>query len=515
MLKIFEALGMPALYLYRRFDHNAFGPMCALGVLSVLLVDLFVPEQWRLFALAPIQLITAYLFIGYIYFRARHVEIGRQLLERAANDDWQFDTQDVPRKWRQQGVIPMVLDYSNHVRTLTDETARTAQALLNNSKATASEAKQLSIQAEEIAAMLEETSAGLEQFTASINRNASNCIQVRQLAQKSSDAAYDGADQVSAINNAVNETGIKSTKVLEIIKLIEGFAAQTNMLALNAAIEAARAGQHGRGFTQVADEVRELSNRSAEVSKLIRERITLASRQIRTGMVMANDSSAILENLLTQVAQTKELIDDIANSSTEQSTGVAQIKSAVEQMAVLTQHNAAAVEQVARLANSLEREAFAIDENLVMLNASRFNSVSACKALVRRANTLVQTIGPEAAAEQFNQRSGGFHERDLFVILTSIKGIVLAHGGEPSMVGTDTSQNIDARGHAYVKSLIKVANETGSGWVKYDVRNPSNGRLASKNTYVEKIPDSDYWVCCGVFSELKIGQVKKPQALTA
>lgn len=504
MRNVFEAIGLPALHLYRRFDHNVLGPICAICVASVLMIDLFMPDQWRLMALLPVEVLTTYLFIGYLYFRARHVDIGQKLLDRAGNNDWQFDAKDVPRVWRNQGVIPMVLDYSHRVQTLTDETARTAEALLGNSKTTAINAKQLSVQAEDIAAMLEETAAGLEQFTASIDRNASNCSEVRELARQCSDAAYDGADQVSAINNAVNETGIKSTKVLEIIHLIEGFAAQTNMLALNAAIEAARAGQQGRGFTQVADEVRELSNRSAEVAKLIRERITQSSRQIRSGMAMANDSSGILENLLAQVAQTKDLIDDIANASTEQSAGVSQIKVAVEQMASLTQHNASAVEQVAQLAQWLEREAFSLDENLAILKSSRFNSVSACTALVKRASAMVQSIGHEAAAQQFNRRNGGFHERDLFIVMTNSKGIVMAHGGEPTMVGTNTSQNQDAKGHFYVQSLIKMAADKGSGWVNYDVRNPATGRLASKNTYVEKVPGSDYWVCCGVFSELLV-----------
>jgi methyl-accepting chemotaxis protein len=156
---------------------------------------------------------------------------------------------------------------------------------------------------------------------------------VSSIARTATEAAYDGADQVSAINNAVSETGKKSQQVLVIIELIEGFAAQTSMLSLNASIEAARAGQHGRGFTQVADEVRELSARSSEAAKLIRDRILSANRQVKEGMDTANESSKILEDVLTQVAQAQELIDDVSSASTEQSAGVGQIKLAVEQMA--------------------------------------------------------------------------------------------------------------------------------------------------------------------------------------
>jgi hypothetical protein len=357
-------------------------------------------------------------------------------------------------------------------------------------------------QAEEIAAMLEETGAGLEQFTSSIERNAQNCRDVKELAKQSTEAAYVGADQVIAISNAVNETGAKAQKVISLIHQIETFAAQTNMLAFNATIEAARAGNNGRGFVQVADEVRALSNRSGDVAKVIRDRIKSAAKQIGGGMQASNTSAKILEDVLIQVAQAQDLIDDIASATTEQSAGVVQIKDAVEQMATLTQSNAGAVDQVAKLATGLEMEAFALDQSLVGLQESSFNSREACVALVKRAIAEVTLRGASASAAKFNDRQGGFHRRDLFVVLTDMQGCVLAHGGEPSLVGTDTSNLTDGGGVHYVQSLIAIAKGAGSGWTSYQVRNPATGRPARKDAYVERVPGQDYWVCSGVFSEI-------------
>jgi methyl-accepting chemotaxis protein len=256
------------------------------------------------------------------------------------------------------------------VQELTQRTVSTTESLLDNSKKTSGNTNDLSQRAEEIATMLEETSAGLEEFTASIDRNARNCRQADTLAEASRSAADDGADQVASINKMTQETGKKSEQILGIIDLIEGFASQTNMLALNACIEAARAGTHGRGFTQVADEVRALSERSTEVSKLIRERITSASRQVRAGVQTASESTITLESVLHQVSKTQELISEVATASTEQSVGVGQIKMAVEQMASLTQQNASAVDQVARIASTLEKEAIALDQSVASLKSS-------------------------------------------------------------------------------------------------------------------------------------------------
>jgi methyl-accepting chemotaxis protein len=368
MRKLIETIGQPSLRLYWRYDHKILVPFCALVVVMCFLSKIVLPEHLRLWVIVPCTTAFFYMLIGLAYYRKVNLQYGKQLIDRMLAGDWSVSKNDIPRQWQGQGVIPLVLTYIDRVIRLTDETARVSDGLSSNSKLATKSAEQLSERAEEIAAMLEETAAGLEEFTASIERNAINCVEVTALAKSATDAAYDGADQVSAINGAVTATGKKSLKVLEIINLIEGFAAQTNMLSLNASIEAARAGQHGRGFTQVADEVRELSNKSAEVAKLIRERIMASSRQVREGMETANESTKILEDVLTQVSQTQNLIEDVSNASTEQSAGVGQIKLAIEQMASLTQQNAAAVDGVAKLSTSLEKEAQSLNASLAGLN---------------------------------------------------------------------------------------------------------------------------------------------------
>jgi methyl-accepting chemotaxis protein len=503
MRKLVERIGSPALALFAQFDLWILSFVSLVTIAVCLFAKLFVPESTQLFLIVPSLLVLLYFVVGFTYVRMQNVQAGNSILDRAIAGDWSIAKDTTNNQFTRNGVVGLIYAYLDTVKRTTDETSRTAEDLLEGSRLASNNADRLSERAEEIAAMLEETAAGLEEFTASIERNAQNCREVSNIARTATEAAYDGADQVSAINNAVSETGKKSQQVLEIIELIEGFAAQTSMLSLNASIEAARAGQHGRGFTQVADEVRELSARSSEAAKLIRDRILSASRQVKEGMDTANESSKILEDVLTQVAQAQELIEDVSSASTEQSAGVGQIKLAVEQMATLTQQNASAVDQVAKLASTLEKEAFNLDQNLVALKASRLGSRQNCKALAKRACDFVKLVGLEKAAEEFSKTGGKFHDQDLFIVVTKYDGVVQAHGGEPQLIGSNALELRDAKGFEFVKEQAKIVKTQGSGWLDYRVRNPRTGKAAVKHAFVMGIPQTDYWVSCGVFSEIK------------
>jgi methyl-accepting chemotaxis protein len=503
MRNILDSFGTPALALYEKYDLKVLAYVTAFTLTLCLLAKLLLPFSWQWLVVLPSLCLLLYFVVGFNYLRARNVEAGSAIIDRAMAGDWHLTNEHEHNQFAQNGVVGLITTYFDSVKRMSDETARTAEDLLDGSKLASNNANRLSERAEEIAAMLEETAAGLEEFTASIERNSQNAKEVSDIAKCATEAAYDGADQVSAINNAVSETGKKSQRVLQIIELIEGFAAQTSMLSLNASIEAARAGQHGRGFTQVADEVRELSARSSEAAKLIRERILSASRQVQQGMNTANESSKILEDVLTQVSQAQDLIDDVANASTEQSAGVGQIKLAVEQMATLTQQNASAVDQVAKLASSLQTEAFNLDQNLVGLKASRLSSRQSCMAWAKDASDYVVAVGVEKAAQEFSRKGGKFHNQDLFIVLTNLDGFVQAHGGEPQLVGKNAMDLKDAKGFQFVKEQARLIRSHGSGWVDFYIRNPSTNKPAIKHNFVLAVPNTDCWVSCGVFSEIK------------
>jgi methyl-accepting chemotaxis protein len=224
------------------------------------------------------------------------------------------------------------------------ENANTVSAAANEA---ATENANLSQRTEQQAATLEETASGMEELAATVKQNADNCKKANDLAQNAETTARQGADAVHKVVSSMNTIDRSSKQIVDIIGVIEGIAFQTNILALNAAVEAARAGEQGRGFVVVADEVRNLAQRSAAAAKEIKALIEESVAQISDGGKYAEGAGKVIGDIVVSVQQVSELIGEIAAASTEQSAGVEEINRAIIQMESVTQQNAALVEEAA------------------------------------------------------------------------------------------------------------------------------------------------------------------------
>ena len=221
---------------------------------------------------------------------------------------------------------------------------RDAATQIDGSSAEISAASQSLAQAtSEQAASVEQTSATVEQAAASIQRNADSAGSAEQLARQVLGHAHDS-------NAAVEQAATAMRRIAERIGIIDDIAYQTDMLALNAAIEAARAGDHGKGFAVVAGEVRRLAERARVASAEIGE---LAA----TTVAHADSARRQLGELVALDQRNGELVQEIAASTGEQSTGMAQIAQAVAQLSTATQHNASSSEQLAATAEAMHAQA--------------------------------------------------------------------------------------------------------------------------------------------------------------
>jgi methyl-accepting chemotaxis protein len=243
------------------------------------------------------------------------------------------------------------------LREIVTQVRTTSESIATASGEIAEGNTHLSARTEDQAASLEETTATMSSLSLTVRQNVDNAQQAHRLAQKASEVASNGGAVVAEVITTMHQISESSQRIAEIITLIDGIAFQTNILALNAAVEAARAGEQGRGFAVVANEVRTLAQRSAAAAQDIKNLIHHSVNQVGTGTHLVDRAGHTMEEMVSAVAQVTDIVAAINQASVEQSVGIAQIGSAINQLDDMTQQNAALVEQSSAASESLKERA--------------------------------------------------------------------------------------------------------------------------------------------------------------
>ncbi len=248
------------------------------------------------------------------------------------------------------------------LRTMVLEVRQTVEGVNTASLEVASGNIDLSARTESQASVLQQTSASMQQLTGTVANNASSTQQARDEVVQSSAVASRGASTMKDVVARMGEIHASATRIGEIVGVIDGIAFQTNILALNAAVEAARAGEHGRGFAVVASEVRALAQRSSTAAREIKTLISESTEKVESGSKLVNDAGRTMQEILDSVNRTAQLIGDIAQAGSSQSSDIGQMNQAVSQIDVMTQQNAALVEELSAAAQSLKGQAGRLTE---------------------------------------------------------------------------------------------------------------------------------------------------------
>jgi methyl-accepting chemotaxis protein len=245
----------------------------------------------------------------------------------------------------------------NGLATLVLEVRRGSESVSTASSEISQGNQDLSGRTESQASALQETASSMEQLNATVRQNAENARTANQLAQAASTVATQGGQVVADVVSTMREINTSSSKIADIIGVIDGIAFQTNILALNAAVEAARAGEQGRGFAVVASEVRSLAGRSAEAAREIKSLINASVESVERGTIQADKAGGTMQQVVDSIRRVSDIVGEISSASEEQSLGVAQVGQAINQMDQATQQNAALVEEMAAAASSLHNQA--------------------------------------------------------------------------------------------------------------------------------------------------------------
>jgi len=219
----------------------------------------------------------------------------------------------------------------------------------------------LSNRTERQAAALQQASHSMELIANAVQDNAEAAQQAQTQAREASQQARSGGQQTEHIVQTMEAITASSTRMSEIIGVIDGIAFQTNILALNAAVEAARAGEQGRGFAVVASEVRGLAQRSAQAAKEIKALIQSNLQTVKTGAGQVSEARNTMASMVKASELAAELISRISEATAQQAQGVAQVHGVVSEIDEGLRQNAALVEEAAAAADSLRSQTEALD----------------------------------------------------------------------------------------------------------------------------------------------------------
>ena len=301
------------------------------------------------------------LLFGFLLAR----NIGRQLggepgevgdiAARIAKGDLssKIDTDNVPPN----SIMANIAAMQDALRRLVGSVIDSSHSIANGANQIAAGNTDLSQRTEQQAANLTETASAMEELSGTVSNNADVARQAAQRAMAASRSAEQGGEVVGDVVQTMAGINEASTRIVDIISVIDSIAFQTNILALNAAVEAARAGEQGRGFAVVASEVRSLAQKSASAAKDIKDLIDDSVQKIESGSKLVDTAGETMEGIVAEVKHVTDLISEISAATSEQTSGISQVNDAVLQLSDVTQQNASLVEQSAVASASLNDQA--------------------------------------------------------------------------------------------------------------------------------------------------------------
>ncbi|MEG0101238.1 methyl-accepting chemotaxis protein [Citrobacter sp.] len=265
-------------------------------------------------------------------------------------------------------LIPGINSLSSNISTLVSEIRTSSRTAMMLSEQLADRSAELSVKTEQQSGALTQTAASMDEIAISTRNNAENTQLASAQANIATQSARQGGELMVQVATNMHSITECAQQMTEIIALIDGIAFQTNILALNAAVESARAGEHGKGFSVVAGEVRTLAHRSAEAAKNIKRLIDETHYNVREGAAIVREAEKNMQDIVGGAGQLNQLMGEILTTTREQEKGIVKITQALAELESVTQSNATMVDELSGSSGILKNQV-----NDLQLRTHKFN----------------------------------------------------------------------------------------------------------------------------------------------
>ncbi|PNH86963.1 hypothetical protein C1M56_15890 [Vibrio diazotrophicus] len=391
----------------------------AMSRLSIVLSSKLAPGRWKVWAwesweninedatnnflktmiLAVILAIGALLISYYIVIKLMYLPIGGEpieienLVNKIANGDL---TNIPPTDNKNIGIYRATLEMANKLKVIISDINLSSQILSDVSSQLEASSTVVDTASNTQMMQLEQVATAMNQMAATVTEVAQRAVEASISSSDANTSAQDGLNIVAQMNtnitnlvndilkvqNAIRNVHLETENVGGILDVIRGIADQTNLLALNAAIEAARAGEHGRGFAVVADEVRSLATKTQQSTNEIQSLIQGLQEQANKSVILmqtnadsakatlekANEATDSLDRIQHEIRKIQDMNDQIATASEEQSQVAQQINENIINVNDLARNTSSDVQENVRTSESLNRMAITLKKSVSMFN---------------------------------------------------------------------------------------------------------------------------------------------------
>ncbi|MDP1999891.1 MAG: methyl-accepting chemotaxis protein [Rhodoferax sp.] len=315
-------------------------------------------------------LLAAYFFYSfYLVSNGSIVLISRHLAEVSDGDLRHFPNQPLGSDEPAKALLDLRQAY-DALHALIRKVRHSARALHAASSEISAGSLELSARTEAAAASLEEQAAAMEEIGSTVGATAERAHMASEFATENAHVAQKGGKVFDEVVLTMREIHSSSSKINDIIGVIDGIAFQTNILALNAAVEAARAGESGRGFAVVASEVRSLAGRSADAAREIKILIAASVDKVKSGTRVVEEAGLTMKEVVTNASQINQFLTEISIACREQAVGVEEVGRAIQELDKGTQQNSALVEETAAAASALTCQADILQDEIANFRVS-------------------------------------------------------------------------------------------------------------------------------------------------